>query len=228
MGSRRSGFTLIELLVVIAIIAILAAILFPVFANAKERGRQISCCSNLKQLMMGVRQYTEENCGIMPPCIQYNGLPDFTGNTACGVNTFSVRDGGLWKYVRNERIYRCSTDDRMRRVWPTAYSMNWRMGCNFATPISDVVHSVNLDVQTAGRTGKVMILIHERHMNINDGYFAWGNGYDVPSDVHYSGTTAVYADGHAKWGSYKQLSAECDKYQWYNNKEYYEIIARNP
>ncbi|HYE74677.1 MAG TPA: prepilin-type N-terminal cleavage/methylation domain-containing protein, partial [Blastocatellia bacterium] len=54
---RRSGFTLIELLVVIAVIALLAAILFPVFARARENARRASCQSNLKQLGLGMMQY---------------------------------------------------------------------------------------------------------------------------------------------------------------------------
>src|SRR3979409_1025464 len=57
---RRRGFTLIELLVVIAIIAILAAILFPVFAQAREKARQTSCLSNTKQMMLGVKMYTQD------------------------------------------------------------------------------------------------------------------------------------------------------------------------
>src|SRR5688572_8152662 len=57
---ERSGFTLIELLVVIAIIAILAAILFPVFARARENARRASCQSNLKQIALGVKQYTQD------------------------------------------------------------------------------------------------------------------------------------------------------------------------
>ena len=56
----RRGFTLIELLVVIAIIAILAAILFPVFARAREKARQASCLSNMKQLSLGVIMYTQD------------------------------------------------------------------------------------------------------------------------------------------------------------------------
>jgi len=66
MHSRRCGFTLIELLVVIAIIAILAAILFPAFLAAKKRAQMTSCLSNLKQLTQAMRNYADDNHGIMP------------------------------------------------------------------------------------------------------------------------------------------------------------------
>ncbi|BDI31145.1 hypothetical protein CCAX7_31960 [Capsulimonas corticalis] len=64
---KRSGFTLIELLVVIAIIAILAAILFPVFAQAREKARAISCLSNEKQMVLGLIQYSQDSDEQMPP-----------------------------------------------------------------------------------------------------------------------------------------------------------------
>jgi prepilin-type N-terminal cleavage/methylation domain-containing protein len=60
-GSPRRGFTLIELLVVIAIIALLAVMLFPVFGRARESARKTSCMSNLKQLALGLEQYTGDN-----------------------------------------------------------------------------------------------------------------------------------------------------------------------
>jgi prepilin-type N-terminal cleavage/methylation domain-containing protein len=64
--SQKRGFTLIELLVVIAIIAILAAILFPVFAKAREKARQISCVSNMKQIGLGILQYCQDSDELMP------------------------------------------------------------------------------------------------------------------------------------------------------------------
>ncbi len=66
MKTRRNGFTLIELLVVIAIIAILAAILFPVFAQAREKARQTTCASNLRQLGFGILSYTQDFDEMMP------------------------------------------------------------------------------------------------------------------------------------------------------------------
>lgn len=77
--ARRAGFTLIELLVVIAIIAILASILFPVFARARENARRSSCQSNLKQIGLGIMQYVQDYDSRMPPvqsryCIPQNQL----------------------------------------------------------------------------------------------------------------------------------------------------------
>jgi prepilin-type N-terminal cleavage/methylation domain-containing protein len=70
--TSRRGFTLIELLVVIAIIAILASILFPVFARAREKARQASCVSNAKQIVMGTLMYSQDNDEVCP--LYFSGL----------------------------------------------------------------------------------------------------------------------------------------------------------
>lgn len=69
---NRTAFTLIELLVVISIIAVLAAILFPVFARARENARRASCMSNLKQIGLGFMMYTQDYDEMMPPAITVN------------------------------------------------------------------------------------------------------------------------------------------------------------
>ncbi len=123
----KRGFTLIELLVVIAIIAILAAILFPVFMNAKERGRQATCCSNLKQLTMAFFNYADDNNGLLPVSCRsrmanYTGraTSEWTGSTfdrgvaggdtnivPCDVRTGSLYTGG---YARAVAFYNCPSD----------------------------------------------------------------------------------------------------------------------
>jgi prepilin-type N-terminal cleavage/methylation domain-containing protein/prepilin-type processing-associated H-X9-DG protein len=104
MSPRKhtSGFTLIELLVVIAIIAILAAILFPVFAKAREKARQISCASNEKQLGLGFIQYSQDNDEDFPATaasLARNG--DFLGQGWAGE---------IYPYVKSAGVYKCPDD----------------------------------------------------------------------------------------------------------------------
>jgi len=98
----RKGFTLIELLVVIAIIAILAAILFPVFARAREKARQTSCLSNVKQIMLGVQMYSQDYDGRLPEGTSYWESPWSPGTS----------DAGPWyallmPYLNNVQILVC-------------------------------------------------------------------------------------------------------------------------
>src|SRR5438105_3811838 len=104
MSSRKHAFTLIELLVVIAIIAILAAILFPVFAQAREKARGISCLSNLKQSGLAYAMYTQDYDESTP--LQKSPVTQRDAN-----NYFAV-SGGYWymliqPYVKNWQLMLC-------------------------------------------------------------------------------------------------------------------------
>ena len=103
------GFTLIELLVVVAIIAILAAILFPVFARARENARRSSCASNLKQIGLAGHQYMQDYDGIYAPSFQsYNNssisLGDGSAEGTLGVASYYDL---LLPYIKNDQVFMC-------------------------------------------------------------------------------------------------------------------------
>ena len=108
MQGTKRAFTLIELLVVIAIIAILAAILFPVFAQAREKARQASCLSNLKQLGLGLMMYSQDYDEIMPTAFAENGA--INGG---GVSQVPY-EHQLMPYLKNDQISGCPSDSVAR------------------------------------------------------------------------------------------------------------------
>ena len=104
---RRKGFTLIELLVVIAIIAILAAILFPVFAKARESARRTSCLSNVKQLALGYLMYTQD----YDEHVVWNN-PDAMWDPTPTKDASYFWYGRIYPYIKNYGIFECPNDTR--------------------------------------------------------------------------------------------------------------------
>ncbi|BDI31207.1 hypothetical protein CCAX7_32580 [Capsulimonas corticalis] len=122
-SSSHRGFTLIELLVVIAIIAILAAILFPVFAKAREKARQISCSSNLKQLSLGLLQYVQDNDETFPA----------SGWLGIGMGWA----GKMYPYIKSTGVFHCpddptgvTTDASGNTLYPVSYGLNLNYAYN--------------------------------------------------------------------------------------------------
>ncbi len=121
----RTAFTLIELLVVIAIIAILAAILFPVFAQAREKARQTACLSNSKQIGMGIMMYLNDWDETFPrndDCIAPNPLPYQPSATGCSgpygqrINHYKWQYW-LYPYVKNINIFFCPSRQYDQQAW---------------------------------------------------------------------------------------------------------------
>jgi len=116
----RRAFTLIELLVVIAIIAILAALLLPSLARAKEEGRRANCISNLKQLTLCWEMYPDDNQGVLAPnnWIDYEGIGGgfnqsmswCNGDALVDTTTSNIQTGLLYPYNKSTGIYHCPSD----------------------------------------------------------------------------------------------------------------------
>jgi len=211
--SRFHGkaFTLIELLVVIAIIAILAAILFPVFAQARESARKTSCLSNFKQTGLGCMMYMQDYDGTWP--IWWNG-PDqgqveVTGKGRCW-------GGVIDPYVKNNQIRKCPSDPNPTpagypdqhmdgTVQTMTSNRNIQYDDNKATASSGVKPAMqDSEIANVART----VAIHEaigadegRTTPIQDSYTGWwGSDPKLYGDTHHqSGGNYVFFDGHAKW-----------------------------
>lgn len=192
----RRGFTLIELLVVIAIIAILAAILFPVFAKAREKARQSSCLSNIKQQALACMQYAQDYDEKFPTRYYNNGT---------GVQWWNA----VTPYVKSTQVFVCPSTNN--------YSYGWQQGyLNFASIGSVISPAETIMICEAGMVwnssgGKG----YDWHI---DRPGAWGaSGPTIPANeldqpvvgdtaywarplpIHNDGCNIAFVDGHCKW-----------------------------
>jgi prepilin-type N-terminal cleavage/methylation domain-containing protein/prepilin-type processing-associated H-X9-DG protein len=183
----RRGFTLIELLVVIAIIAILAAILFPVFAKAREKARQTSCLSNVKQIGVAALSYAQDYDEMTMPGYQYYyGLGSGTSVLAW----FPVY---LQPYVKNWQLFKCP-------------SLSYAVAANLVGPAYELSYGTNYyrgEVTPYDYT----LGMHQCSLGsvadpagtfwVQEGFaYTHVRGVTKP---HNDGFNAVLADGHAKW-----------------------------
>jgi len=232
--TKKLGFTLIELLVVIAIIAILAAILFPVFAQAKQRANMATCLNNLKQLGLATIQYTSDNNGRMPATGTWDGpehrLPNWCGHTSGwyvrGVWLTSSgrwcypQLGQIWPYLRNAKVFKCPADQNVptlvtevsapppltKKDYPLSYALNYGLS-------SENIDALNI------RRGMCAMLINEERSRINDGIFLPNSTQDIPGKQHYEGTTVCYADGHCRYAKQETLAKESTDGYWNTGKK---------
>ncbi|RYX86776.1 DUF1559 domain-containing protein [bacterium] len=219
--SPQGAFTLIEMLVVIGVIALLAAIMFPVFARVRENGRKTVCNSNMKQLGLAFLQYTQDSGGRYPLSGQlqlwadgahwvtggeggvpknYDGTTDPTGFGLANPSTFATIDGheaypekgALFPYAKSTSIYMCpSAKDSNKKK--LSYSMNCALSGISGNRIRDV--------------SEIVLLVDEGD-TVNDG-FMWATNNAGSTDGlfkgHNGGGNLLFTDGHAKFYSFNEM-----------------------
>jgi prepilin-type N-terminal cleavage/methylation domain-containing protein/prepilin-type processing-associated H-X9-DG protein len=188
---RRAGFTLIELLVVIAIIAILAAILFPVFAKAREKARQASCLSNCRQWGTAIMSYCQDyDETVAPDYIAYSG-------TSPAYN--------LWynlhqPYIKNTQISRCPSSNG------PAYGGSWS-GTDYGYNSNLCPDNVGCALASIAYPAETLVLADSDWTRSTTDYagsnswnllYAYHQSRFIPQR-HNNGANIVYCDGHAKF-----------------------------
>jgi prepilin-type N-terminal cleavage/methylation domain-containing protein/prepilin-type processing-associated H-X9-DG protein len=234
--SRARGFTLIELLVVIAIIAILAAILFPVFAQAREKARGTACLSNLKQVGLAVMMYTQDYDESYPKVLMDYYCP-YWPSTA---NEYCPWQGLIQPYLKNQDMLRCPSSSyrttyvaRDGQTYPYLVHGNYAINQVFGYRSSNTVTMASLPapadiIFAVDAWDKRSATYTTRPMWFNWLPDATYPGYYEPADRHTNGNSLVFADGHAKWMSAQQT--RCTE-RWYFSGGAYTYaadLAQNP
>ena len=214
--TQAAGFTLIELLVEIAIIAILAGMLLPALAKAKEKGRSTFCLSSYRQLQICWQMYYEDNADNLPPNESDPGSSRETwnatvrtwirGNAYTDTNTFNIENGCLYPYNRSAKIYKCPSDKSTVRdlgKLPRVRSVSMNMYMNYIPDLADrSCWHKSSEIRTP-QPGQAIVFIDEHENSIENsrfyinqpGVMTW---VDFVGVRHNNGATFSFADGHAE------------------------------
>lgn len=192
---KAAGFTLIELLVVIAIIAILAAILFPVFARARENARRASCMSNEKQLALGFMMYTQDYDGRFPQHWGYYN-PDGTGTAF----PWSL---AILPYVKSNQLFFCPSDTTPGHNSANSVSTgNVSYGYNYAYLAMAGNYAATpapLNLITSVKYPSETLLLGDTGLNVTGYVIYYSSATYEPRDQHLGGCNFAFVDGHVKW-----------------------------
>ena len=222
LTKSRRAFTLIELLVVIAIIAILAAILFPVFAQAREKARETACMSNMRQIGMAVRMYVQDNEEAFPVFQAYNTIPPPNMPGHKGV------EDELKPYTKSRDLFRCPDDtgspyqkaavpaaSNYRDAYGSSY--HFTRACYTIVPGPDGSYENDAPISNPPTVSTVvtdaMFQFPAETRIMRDEMFPWfssdkdvanqygyvGGSPDYYQQWHPRGGSFVYADGHSKF-----------------------------
>jgi len=185
----KKGFTLIELLVVIAIIAILAAILFPVFAKAREKARQTSCLNNVKQINLGMLQYAQDYDEQLVLAAMYWSSPNYWTWMYC-----------IQPYVKNIQIFTCPSSKATG--WDGTPNATQRQGYGLYRALSGAALG-NIKSPAScillGDSGRLNPYPTGNAYYLIDWNEYQGDNAVPPEPRHNEGANLGFCDGHGKW-----------------------------
>jgi prepilin-type N-terminal cleavage/methylation domain-containing protein/prepilin-type processing-associated H-X9-DG protein len=242
---KRGGFTLIELLVVIAIIAILAAILFPVFAQARDKARAVSCLSNARQLGTAFQMYLQDyNEKVLP---RYQACPS-TGPTSL---TQLLWTGTIQPYVKNKGIFVCPSaqNSRYADTWPDRGFVSEGYNCTISGwywitgPCGDMILPTLPSIAYPAKNVMFADSVSGDIAAQYRGYLMGNIALNVPGNLvftlpgasvanrHQLGLNVTLFDGHSKWirgeaalgnpkGAYR-----CDDFTFYSGLWWMDVNA---